>query len=96
VALPKRKRLEKGKSVGAQLGRAVGKAALRSIPGAGAVMGAVDVASALTGGGGGGGDKKRRRRSRSMYMRKGRVFMGFSQKEVKNALRRSYGGRRKK
>jgi hypothetical protein len=35
------------------------------------------------------------RRSRGMYMRKGRLFMGFSQKEVKNAMRRTYGGTRR-
>lgn len=35
----------------------------------------------------------KKRRTRGMYLRKGRLFMGFSQKEVKNAMRRSYGGR---
>lgn len=37
----------------------------------------------------------RRRRTRGMFMRKGRVFMGFTQKEVKTAMRRTYGGRKK-
>lgn len=36
----------------------------------------------------------KRRRTRGMYLRKGRLFMGFSQKEVKAAMRRVFGGRK--
>jgi hypothetical protein len=38
----------------------------------------------------------RRRRSRGMFLRKGKLYMGFSQSEVKNAMRRTYGRRGKK
>lgn len=48
------------------------------------------------GGGGAGPLAPRRKRSRGMFMRKGRIFMGFTQKEIKNAMRRTYGGRRRK
>lgn len=37
-----------------------------------------------------------KRRSRAMHMRKGRLFIGFTAKEIKNAMRRVYGGRRGK
>lgn len=36
----------------------------------------------------------RKRRSRAVFMRKGRVFVGYSAKEVKTALRRKGGGAR--
>ncbi len=36
----------------------------------------------------------RRKGRRSLFMSKGRLFMAFSAKEVKNALRRKYGGRK--
>lgn len=39
---------------------------------------------------------KRRRRSRAMSIRRGKLYLGFTQKEVKGAMRRAYGGRRSK
>lgn len=36
------------------------------------------------------------RRTRGMYMRKGRLFLGFSQKDIKSAMRRTYGGMRRR
>lgn len=36
------------------------------------------------------------RRTRGMYMRKGRLFLGYAQKEIKNAMRRAYGGGRRR
>ncbi len=89
-------RLEKGKSIGAALkGGLLGglKGAARSTPFGGAAMGFM---GALGVGGGGGGAPRARRRSRGMYVRKGRLFMGFSQSDVKNAMRQRFGGRRRK
>lgn len=39
---------------------------------------------------------RRRPRTRGMFLRKGRLFLGFAQKEIKAAMRRAYGGRRGK
>jgi hypothetical protein len=87
AGLKKGKRLEKGKSLGAQVGRAI----VGSVPGGQLALAGADIALGLRGKAG--ARPMRRRRSRGMYMRKGRLFMGYSQREVKMAMRRTYGGR---
>lgn len=67
------------------------------LPGpAGMALGIAGKAVRGRGGGTGGASSPARRRGRrGLFMSKGRLFMGFSTKEVKNAMRKKYGGRKK-